>query len=72
MANELPPKKGPMMATAPVRHNTAEEELLDHLGKDFDKAAEKEPHKKFMKRVRKALTTLREATAVRSRRRGTA
>jgi len=60
-----------MMATVSARHKTAEGELLDRLGKQFDEAAEKEP-KQFVKRAKRAISRLRQSTAARLRRRGTA
>jgi hypothetical protein len=59
------------MATVPVRNKTAEGELLDRLGKQFDEAAEKDP-KQFVKQAKRAITKLRQSTAARLRRRGTA
>jgi hypothetical protein len=58
--------------TTPSRPNTAEKDLLDRLGKQFDERAENEPHKKFTKRVNKAIANLHRATAALGRRRGTA
>lgn len=72
MVDNLPPKKGVAMATVSARPRSAEDELLDHLGKQFDEAAEKESPRKFTKRAKKAIANLRRATAALSRRRGTA
>jgi hypothetical protein len=74
MATELPPKKGPHMATSrvPVPHKSAEDELLESFGELIDSAAEKMPHDEFIKTAEKATKTLDHAIADHSRRRGTA
>ena len=62
------------MATAriPVRHKSAEDELLDSFGELIGSAAEKMPHDEFMKTAKKAKATLDQAIDAHSRRRGTA
>jgi hypothetical protein len=74
MANNLPPKKGPHMATSrvPVRHESAEDELLESFGELIDSAAKRMPHDEFMKLAEKAKKTLDQAIAAHSQRRGTA
>ena len=74
MANSnLPPKKGPDVATAPSgKPKSAEDELLDSFGELIDEAAEKMTHEEFMKTAQKATETLDRAIAAHSRRRGTA
>lgn len=73
MAKELPPKKGPNMATStPVRRKSAEDELLESFGELIDSAAEKMTDKEFKKAADKSNATLDRAIAAHSRRRGTA
>lgn len=74
MADALPPKKGPKMATSsvPVRHKSAEDELLDSFGELIDSAAKTMPHEKFMKTAEKAKKVLDQAIVSHQRRRGTA
>jgi hypothetical protein len=62
------------MATArlPVRHKSAEAELLESFGDMIDSASEKMPHDEFMKTAKKAKKTLDQAIDAHSRRRGTA
>ncbi len=59
-------------STTPVRHKSAEDELLESFGELIDSAAKSMPHDKFMKVTKKAKKTLERATVVHSRRRGTA
>jgi hypothetical protein len=69
----LPPRKGPEMATVPARkEKSAEDELLDGFGKLIDEAAEKMTDEEFSKTAKKSNETLDRAIAVHSRRRGTA
>jgi hypothetical protein len=74
MADKLPPKKGPHMATntAPVRPKSAKDELLESFGELIDIASRNLTHKEFMKVTQKAKATLKGAVAAHSRRRGTA
>jgi hypothetical protein len=74
MAHELPPKKGPQMATVakPLVPKSAEDELLESFGKTIDSAAEKMTHRKFMKTAKESKAALDQAIAARPRRRGTA
>ena len=74
MANSnLPPKKGPDVATAPSgKPKSAEDELLESVGKMIDEAAERMTHEEFMKVSQKAKDNLDRAIAAHSRRRGTA
>lgn len=62
------------MATSrvPVRHPSAEDELLESVGELIDSAAKRMPHDEFMKTAKKAKKTLDQAIADHSRRRGTA
>jgi len=61
------------MATQPTRQpKSAEDELLDSVGKMIDEAAEKMTHEEFVKTAKKATETLDRAIAAHSRRRGTA
>jgi len=58
--------------TAPVRHKSAEDELLESFGELIDSAAKRMSHDDFMKAAQKAKKTLDQAIAAHSRRRGTA
>jgi hypothetical protein len=58
--------------TTPVRHKSAEDELLESFGELIDSAAKTMPHDEFMKATEKAKKTLDQAIAAHSRRRGTA
>ena len=62
------------MATTPtpVRHKSAEDELLESFGELIDSAAKTMPHDEFMETAEKAKRTLDRAIAAHSRRHGTA
>jgi hypothetical protein len=67
------PKKKPDMATQPTgKGKSAEDELLDSVGRMLDEAAERMTHAEFMKMTQKAKDNLDRAIAEHSRRRGTA
>ena len=74
MANSnIPPRKGPKMATVSTRQKkSAEDELLDSFGELIDKAAETMTDEEFLKTAEKSKQTLDRAIAAHSRRRGTA
>ena len=65
-------KSQEMPISVPTRKQSAEDELLESFGELIDSAAEKQPHKKFMKTAEKAKTTLDRAIAAHSRPRDTA
>jgi hypothetical protein len=73
MNNDLPPKKGPHMATSrvpPHPDRSAEDELLANFGELIDSAAENMSHEEFMNTAEKAKDHLDQAIAAHSRRRG--
>jgi hypothetical protein len=69
MAKEnVPPKKGPHMATTlPTRRKSAEDELLDSFGELIDSAAEKMTEQEFKKAAKKSNAALDRALTTRKR-----
>ena len=73
MASRQPIKKAiDMSAKAPVRRKSAEDVLMESIGKLIDEAAETMTKEEFEEAARKSNATLDRAIAAHSRRRGAA
>ena len=74
MVKTLPPKKGSSMATvtAPIRRNSAQQELLNKFGKLIDEAEATMSVREFHKASKKSSEALKKALNHRKRKTGTA